>query len=97
MPSKRDIARSGRNARKVLIVLNAGILPKPASPTAKLNKDTYDDDDVGDEEGVSSVQFCIIHRQYTCRQTYPLYASSFNFFLHLSYSLSLSEFLSIQQ
>jgi hypothetical protein len=41
MPSKRDIALNGLNALNVLIVLKAGIFPKPANPTAKLNNDTY--------------------------------------------------------
>lgn len=40
MPSSLDMALSGRSARRVLIVLKAGTLPKPATPTMKLKIET---------------------------------------------------------
>lgn len=40
MPSSRDMARRGRSARSVRIVLKAGILPNPAAPTNRLKMPT---------------------------------------------------------
>lgn len=40
MPCIRDIARNGRRARSVLIVLNACIPPAPHSDAIKFIKDT---------------------------------------------------------
>ena len=40
IPSSRDMARRGRSARRVLIVLNAGTFPKPIIDTARLITDT---------------------------------------------------------
>lgn len=41
MPSRRDNARNGRNARNVRIVLNAGMLPRPAMPTMIFRMETF--------------------------------------------------------
>lgn len=41
IPSRRDNARNGRNARNVRIVLNAGMFPKPAMPTMIFNMETF--------------------------------------------------------
>lgn len=41
MPWKRESARSGRKARRVLIVLNAWILPAPSHVATRLITDTY--------------------------------------------------------
>ena len=40
MPCIRDIARRGRRARRVRMVLNAWIPPAPASEARKLMRDT---------------------------------------------------------
>lgn len=40
IPSNLDMALSGLKALKVRIVLKAGILAKPMTPTAKLNSET---------------------------------------------------------
>lgn len=41
MPSRRDIALRGRSARKVRIVLKAGILANPRMLTPKFKRDIF--------------------------------------------------------
>lgn len=42
MPSQRDTARRGRNARNVLIERNAGISAAPAQIAPKLTNDNFE-------------------------------------------------------